>query len=925
MRDAADVTSRSQGLAALGTCPTQASLVPTHSGTSELLGPTRGLRTGQGASLLRGARQVALAALVLTGIGICSGPAHARDSDIRLSSIGYVADRSKVASVISAGTTFSVKRAADGVEVFSGNLTKADQDLDTQQYIQQADFTSVKDAGEYYLEVPGVGRSFTFRIDPDAYKRSFTLAMLGFYAWRANTDVSLSVDGITWAHKKSPVVDALLDKLALPATKVGDTRDGTGGWYDAGDYGKYVVNAGITVGTMLQAWEDFPALKEVVLPIPEKADAKFPDFLDEIKWETDWLLKMQYSATDGRVSHKVTSLNHDGFVLPEKTAAARYFVPYSSAATADFVAILAKASRAFKPYDAAYAKTLLDAAKVSYAWLKANPENHDADQTGFATGTYKTTDVDDRMWAAAELFEATQEASYLTDFEQTKGVNYAAWSFDWADVGTLGTVTYLRSTAATRDPAVVAQATKILVNAADNIVSNGQRGGYGRAATAGWGSNGTTARTCVILQAANRLSPKAAYLDSCNDQIAHLYGRNYFGRSQVTQEGKDPPMNPHDRRSGGDTIVAPYPGYLVGGPETSLTIWNDSQSDFRTNEIAINWNAALVYALAGFVKAGEWDGKGGAPFCTAQDAPQGKGDFTGPASMLDDLEDGDLKILSADGRTGNWMSFIEPNAAAPTLEVIAANRDKSTKTVHVSSGPTTSWGGGVGIIPAVEGTTFNACSYTGITFWAKGTLCGQTIQLKIADSSSYEKAVPKACINCSDHFSTNIRLDDKWAQYTVTWDAFAKAGWGDPKTTSVDLAKIYQILFQWGTSASAEFWVDDVAFTTAKGGPADQCKGTAPAGTGGAAATAVAPGAGGRAATAVGAGGTSAGTGPVSGVPVGGTANGTASAAGTTATSDSGCGCRAAGSSDSKPWALVAALGASLAFLRRRKSLAAKS
>lgn len=60
-------------------------------------------------------------------------------------------------------------------------------------------------------------------------------------------------------------------------------------------------------------------------------------------------------------------------------------------------------------------------------------------------------------------------------------------------------------------------------------------------------------------------------------------------------------MSPYDRRSGSDNESKPWPGYIVGG-DSKATAWNDKQEDYTTNEIAINWQAALAYALAAFVE-----------------------------------------------------------------------------------------------------------------------------------------------------------------------------------------------------------------------------------------------------------------------------------------------------------------------------------
>jgi endoglucanase len=91
------------------------------------------------------------------------------------------------------------------------------------------------------------------------------------------------------------------------------------------------------------------------------------------------------------------------------------------------------------------------------------------------------------------------------------------------------------------------------------------------------------------------------------EAINHLFGRNPFGRSYVTGLGDRPPQFPHDRRSGSDDVVPPWPSYLVGGPWPKPTDWYDAQEDYKTNEIAINWNGALIYALAGFVDPGSFD------------------------------------------------------------------------------------------------------------------------------------------------------------------------------------------------------------------------------------------------------------------------------------------------------------------------------
>ena len=424
--------------------------------------------------------------------------------------------------------------------------------------------------------------------------------MRGFYLWRCGTAVESVHNGFRYAHGPCHLDDGWQDHTGVPDTK----RDGTQGWHDAGDYGKYTVNAGVTVGTLFLAWDHFQQnLKTRSFDLPETAQG-WPDFLKELKWEIDWLLKMPYPDDSGRVSHKLTRHEFSGFVMPEADKAKRYFTEWGSAATADFVAMTAMAARYFRPYDADYADKCLEAARKSYAFLLAHPEDKRPDLQGFSTGGYGTSDADDRLWAAAELWQTTGEEACLTDFENRarSASRLIDANWDWSNVGNLGMLTYLFSARPGRDPELVDRISKALIETADAIVKEARKDVYARPLGGRyyWGSNGTVARQAVLLQSANRITPKPDYIQTSLDAVGHLFGRNYYNRSFVTGLGNRPPMHPHDRRSAADGIEAPWPGYLVGGGQSAVN-WQDMQDDYRTNEIAINWQAALVYAMTGFI------------------------------------------------------------------------------------------------------------------------------------------------------------------------------------------------------------------------------------------------------------------------------------------------------------------------------------
>lgn len=522
---------------------------------------------------------------------------------VRLDTVGYLPDAPKRATLAGPAAEFKVTRIPDGSTAFNGLPDGPRNNPDTGESLWLADFTALQEPGRYRLVAAGLGESPPFDIQADLYAEPFRLVTRAMYLWRCGTAVRSEHQGAVFAHAICHTNDALLDFIGQP----GERKPSTGGWHDAGDYNKYVVNAGITVGSMLRAWEDFgPAIQKVPLGLPEAGGA-LPEFLAEVKWELDWLLTMQ--AGDGRVHHKVSTPNFGAMIAPDREPTPRYFSPWSTAATADFVAMLAQASRVFRPFDPAYADRCLAAARKSFAVLQENPGNVRADLGAFRTGAYQTRDEDDRLWAAAELWETTGDGAALADVETPLRATDARvdQDFDWGSVANLGRFTYLASDRDGRNADLLEELRESLLRIADNIVRTRHEHGYGRPLGNRyyWGCNGGVARQSLILHAAGRVSAMQVYRDTALDALHHLLGRNVYGRSFVTGLGFQPPLHPHDRRSEGDGVEPPWPGYLVGGANPKATDWKDETADYRTNEIAINWNGALIYALAAFLPGAE--------------------------------------------------------------------------------------------------------------------------------------------------------------------------------------------------------------------------------------------------------------------------------------------------------------------------------
>lgn len=525
----------------------------------------------------------------------------------RLCSVGYLPDAPKVATVLGAeaAKSFSVVDPKTGKVVYEGALGNFVENSPARERTRAADFGVFARAGTYVLRVDGLEDSAPFSISPRALNRSLDCVMLGFYGQRCGQAVRFEWEGETFAHEACHTEDGWLDYA--DSSGKGRRRDGTGGWHDAGDYGKYVVNAAFSTALMLQAWEqNSAALAKMQLAwIPEHG-GRLPDYLAELRYNLDWLLKMQFD--DGQVSHKLTTLRFGGMILPELEREKRYFTAVSRVATLDFAAVGCMAARVFRPYDPTYADAWLAAARRAWNASRSMPDAN-PDTSAFSTGNYFVPAKNDYKWALIEVRLALGE-DILTppEKQQFRGAVDSddpmfAVAWDWGNGYNIGLYDWLRSPEARKDPGAYEDLRRDLLSTADSLVRVSARHPYGRALKVFyWGVNGAVARTAMTLHAAYQITGEKRYLDTAYAQIAYLYGRNPYGRSFVTGDGFRPPLQPHHRPSAGDKTEAPWPGHLVGGPNPTELDWLDETSSYRTNETAINWDAALTYALAIFYR-----------------------------------------------------------------------------------------------------------------------------------------------------------------------------------------------------------------------------------------------------------------------------------------------------------------------------------
>lgn len=270
---------------------------------------------------------------------------------IRLNQIGFYPDAPKVAVVTEdISGDFFVLDAGSGEVVFTSKLSAPHKSEFSSKLTRIADFSAVTKPGSYKLSLPGQEYSYTFEIKPEVFSNLTKGLIKGFYFQRMSTPLLPEYAG-KWSHAAGhPDTHVIIHPAAAsPNRPAGTIISCPRGWYDAGDYNKYVVNSGITMGTLLSLYEDFPAYFDTLKTnIPESGD-KAPDLLNEIVWNLRWMLTMQ-DPYDGGVYNKVTNANFDGMVMPSEAVTPRYVVPKGTAATLDFAAVMAQAGRVFSKF-----------------------------------------------------------------------------------------------------------------------------------------------------------------------------------------------------------------------------------------------------------------------------------------------------------------------------------------------------------------------------------------------------------------------------------------------------------------------------------------------------------------------------------------------------------------------------------------------
>lgn len=553
-------------------------------------------------------------------------------SDFRMNQLGFYPSSPKIAVITDQNAVeFTVTSVNSGETVLKAKLSAPRKSPFSDKATRIADFSSITKQGMYKLNLPGKGESYSFEIKPAVFSDLTKALIKGFYFQRMSMPILPEYAG-KWSRAeghpdKAVIIHPAAASQNRPAgTKISCPK----GWYDAGDYNKYIVNSGITMGTLLSLYEDFPAyFNSLTIKIPESGNGA-PDLLNEVVWNLRWMLTMQ-DPSDGGVYNKVTNANFDGFIMPAAAKEPRYVVPKSTAATLDFAAVMAQSARIFSNFKNVFpglSDSCMKCAEKAWTWAMKNPKiAYDQNQMNkefkpvITTGGYGDSDFSDEfIWAASELFITTGKESYYMSVPMFPDTMMPLPS--WDNVRLLGYYTLARL-----EKKLTGQAKKNfpmlkgrIIEAAEKMYGGVKDQPYltvmGKSTSDFvWGSNSVAANQGILLIQAFKLSNDKKYLDCALANLDYILGRNATGYSFVTGYGHKTPMFPHHRLSEADGVADPIPGLLVGGPNPGQQdgcktypskipdeSYTDAVCSYASNEIAINWNAAAAY-LAGAIEA----------------------------------------------------------------------------------------------------------------------------------------------------------------------------------------------------------------------------------------------------------------------------------------------------------------------------------
>ena len=555
---------------------------------------------------------------------------------VRVNQVGYLPGFAKTATVVTAADAPLEWQLVDGKGkvAASGKTRPFGADRSSGEHVQQIDFSSVRVEGKGWKLKVGADESYPFAIGDDVYQRLKYDALSFFYLQRSGVDIKMPYAGSPpYERPAGHLADKSVPCVAFAPCNY--TVDASGGWYDAGDHGKYVVSGAVSVWAMQNQYEalarfgstgaDFADGK---MKIPEAGNGR-PDLLDEARFNLEFMLRMQVPPGQPHAGMAHQRIHGEKWsdlpTMPDQDRIKRFVHPVSTGATYDLAAAAAQGARVWQKLDPAFATRCLTAAEAAFAAAKGNPIIY-AEPLGQGGGAYGDGNLTDELyWAAAELFVTTGKSLYRDEltrspFHHAQSIEATGGTLGWDHVAALGKISLAEVPNGLGEAAVAEQRRGLLI-AADRFLANLDKRGYRMPAASDstyiWGSNGGVMNAGLLLGTAYFLTKEVKYANGAIDCMDYLLGRNPLAKSYVAGYGTNALRNPHHRvwaHLKNPALPEAPPGAVSGGPNSMLqdpyirklgmsgcppqTCYADHIESYSTNEVAINWNAPLAWDAA---------------------------------------------------------------------------------------------------------------------------------------------------------------------------------------------------------------------------------------------------------------------------------------------------------------------------------------
>lgn len=544
-------------------------------------------------------------------------------NSIYINQLGYLPGSRKQFLTTSKADYFKVVSIEKGT-VFEGEVKlRKKNDKSTGETVYVGDFSELYIEGSFYIELSNNEKSYQFLISKDIYNRVLKNVVKSYYFQRCGTSLTEELAG-EFARPACHYSDTEFH----PTTGIFGKKNVTGGWHDAGDYGRYITPGATALSAMLLGYELYP----------EKYESVSGLFYNEVMYEFNWMFKMQELNIDnqmcGAVHYMVNSPNY-GWAEPHKDSEKQYIMGYCSIATADFAAIMACASRLFSDSNAEFSKKALERAKLAWSFIENNPPyplDGFVRPEGMNTGGYAETRSNNiftdlnKLWPAVELFLTTGEEKYHSiakELFRNRKSSYGSMS--WVDKTGFAEMKYVSSKNSNIDVNLKKALRKRLLKRCNRYLKNRSKSAFNvllNEKEYNWGSNSEVFNRAVQLLFGYTVTQNEDLKDAALDQLNYILGLNIIGISFISGLGTYYTKNIHHASFDNDGINYNFPGMMPGGPnksvETSAELFDkalykacppgtpgakcyvDDVESFSSNENCITYSAPLISVAAFF-------------------------------------------------------------------------------------------------------------------------------------------------------------------------------------------------------------------------------------------------------------------------------------------------------------------------------------